>query len=531
MGSAAAHDRQRPARRRVAVCGYAHEVNALAAPIRLKRGIDEASLPSGLAASWAGGPVLERLRELRGDDVEIVELPTWELGASGPLDGDDFRTLVAELDARLDAQLEAGGPVDAVVVLGHGAGQSTDDTDTDATYLEALRRRVGNDVAVVAVLDFHANVSARMCAAVDVVVGYRTNPHVDVVDCSLEAADHVHRLLGAPDAPSPKPTIVWSPLPVLLPQIAQLTTPGEPFHEVMAEARRLEQPPIHNVSVFGGFSLGANEHCGLSVCLSVDAGHEALAADAVRTIADRIWQLRDRYRMHTTPLADAVPIAVAAGRGERPPVLLADVADNPGGGAPATSTFVLDALLGAGATGVVMSMHCDRHVVDAAWAAGLGARLQVTFNAASTHPLALELTVDATVVGLQDAELVPTRGVYAGSPRRAGRCCALDLGGVAVAVSSYPVQCADDSTFHHVGLRPEAAQVVVVKSRGHFRAGFDHLFADEHIVEVGAPGVAPSDLGAIDPTRLGRPRWPIDPVEWRTPDPIVADRSADGALR
>ncbi len=531
MGPEETHHRQMPARRRVAVCGYAHEVNALAAPIRLDRGVDEASLPGGLATSWAGGPVLERLRELRGDDVEIVELPTWELGASGPLEADDFRALVDELVDRLDGQLADGGPIDAVVVLGHGAGQSTDDTDTDATYLEALRGRLGDDVPVVAVLDFHANVSARMCAAADVIVGYRTNPHVDVVACSLEAAEHVHRLLGASGAPTARPQIVWSPVPMLLPQIAQLTTPGEPFHEVMIAARQLEQPPIRNISVFGGFSLGDNEHCGLSICVSVDDGHEALAADAVRTIADRIWALRDRYRLHTTPLSDAVAVAVAAGRGEQPPVLLADVADNPGGGAPATRTFVLAALRAAGATGVVMAMHCDRAVVDTAWAAGLGADVRVTFNAASTHPLAPELTVDATVVGLQDAELVPIRGVYAGSPRRAGRCCALDLGGVSVAVSSHPVQCADDSTFHHVGLQPEAAQVVVVKSRGHFRAGFDHLFPDERIVEVGAPGVAPSDLGAIDTARVGRPRWPLDPIEWCTPTPIVAERSADGVLR
>lgn len=521
----------RSARRRVAVCGYAHEVNAFAAPIHLGRGVDEAAQPGGLATSWAGGPVLERLRQLRGDDVDIVELPTWELGASGPLDADGFRRLVGSLVGRLDAELAAGGPIDAVVVLGHGAGQSTDDTDTDATFFETLRSHLGADIPVVAVLDFHANVSARMCAAVDVIVGYRTNPHVDVVDCSLEAAEHVHRLLGTPGAPAPRPRIVWSPVPMLLPQIAQLTTPGEPFHEVMTLARQLERAPIRNVSVFGGFSLGDNEHCGLAVCVSVDEGHEALAAEAVRSVADRIWQLRDRYRMHTTPLAEAVTVAGAAGRDERPPVLLADVADNPGGGAPATSTFVLDALLGAGATGVVMAMHCDRAVVDAAWSAGLGARLTVTFNAASTHPLAPELTVEATVVGLQDAELVPTRGVYADSPRRAGRCCALDLGGIAVAVSSHPVQCADDSTFHHVGLHPETARVVVVKSRGHFRAGFDHLFADEHIVEVGAPGVAPSDLSAIDTTRLGHPRWPLDPIDWRAPDPIVAERTPTGATR
>ena len=94
---------------------------------------------------------------------------------------------------------------------------------------------------------------------------------------------------------------------------------------------------------------------------------------------------------------------------------------------------------------------------------------------------------------LTTAALVPTRGGYAGSLRHPGRSCALRIGGVGgieVGVSSHAVQCADDDTLRFVGLQPEKARVVVVKSRGHFRAGFDHLFADDQIIEVGAPGVA-----------------------------------------
>lgn len=512
---------------RVAVVGYAHEVNVLADPVRSSAGVDESSLPGGLAANWIAGPVLQRLDELAADTVEVVELPVWDFGASGPLDGDDFRALMQHVADRIERELESGGPFDGVVVLGHGAGRSTDDHDTDATFLESLRDLVGDDVPVVTVLDFHANLSDRMCSAIDVAIGYRTNPHVDVVDCSRAAADHVLRLiLERRDDPSAGRTaIVWSPLPVLLPQIAQLTTAGEPLHDVMAHARRLEQPPIRDISVFGGFSLGDTETCGTAVCVTVDDESHAVGATAVRALADHIWDVRDRYRLHTTPLTDAIEIALSAARGERPPTLFADVADNPGGGAPATSTHVLHALLEAGVTGVVMGVQCDRAVVDAAWAAGVGGRFAAVFNAGSSRPLAPELTVEATVLAVQDGELVPTRGVYAGSPRRAGRCVALDLDGIQVAVSAHPVQCADDDTLRHVGLRPDLARVVVVKSRGHFRAGFDHLFAAERIVEVGAPGVAPVDLDTVEWRHLRRPTWPLDTIEWSTPEPRVVRRS------
>jgi microcystin degradation protein MlrC len=189
------------------------------------------------------------------------------------------------------------------------------------------------------------------------------------------------------------------------------------------------------------------------------------------------------------------------------------VADNPGGGAPGTSTFVLRALLDAGVTGVVMGLQCDPAVVDAAWASGVGADVEVTFNAGSDRPLAEPCTVSATVLSLRDEPLQPTRGVYAGSTRHPGRSCALRLGGIEIGVSSHAVQCADDDTLRHVGLDPTAARVVVVKSRGHFRAGFDHLFTDEQIIEVGAPGVATPELHTLPWQHLPRPVFPLDDVD------------------
>ena len=125
----------------------------------------------------------------------------------------------------------------------------------------------------------------------------------------------------------------------------------------------------------------------------------------------------------------------------------------------------------------------------------------------------MPFTEPATVIALVDEPLCPTRGVYAGSTRHPGRCCALRIGGIEIGVSSHPVQCADDDTLRHVGLDPAAARVVVVKSRGHFRAGFDHLFAPEQIVEVGAPGVATPELHTLTWQWLPRPVFPLDEID------------------
>jgi microcystin degradation protein MlrC len=488
---------------RVGVVGYMHEVNALADPITLGDGLQTADAPGGLESVWEAGAVITRLRELR--QVEIVEFPVWEFGASGPLADDDFNAM---LEGTV-AALRDAGPLDAVAVAGHGAGRTITDLDADATFLRAVRTAVG-DVPLVAVLDFHANLSPAMVDLCDVVVGYRTNPHVDIVERLREAGDHLHRLLDTPGTVRAR-----CRLPMVLPQIAQLTTPGEPLGEVSALAESLRVPPIRNISLFGGFSLGDVPDCGVSVCVTADVGHGQAALEAASALARRTWSLRPQYRLRCVPLDEAVRRAMQAVAGECEPVILADTADNPGGGAPGNTTFLLRALADAGATDVVMGLQCDPAVVTAAWAAGVGAGLRVVFNEGSAQPLATPFAADATVLALVDGVLVPTRGVYKGANRYPGRSCALDLGGIRIGVSSYKVQCADDDTLRHVGLDPAPAKVVVVKSRGHFRAGFDHLFAPHQIVEVGAPGVATTELATVEWQHLPRPVFPLDDVaDW-----------------
>lgn len=494
---------------RVGLVGFQHEANAFAAPVGRSRVSDWRATPGGLDAVWEAGPATQHLRSMR--PVETVDLPVFDLGACGTLDGEVFRELLAATRTAVTAAL----PLDAVIVVGHGAGRASDDLDPDGTFLTMLRHVVG-EVPVVAVLDFHANVSPAMCAAVDVVVGYRTNPHVDIVDRLREAADHVDRLLDTPG------TVRAScHLPLLLSQIAQLTTDGEPLGVVIAEAEALCVPPVRNISVFGGFSLGDVPDAGVSVCVTADAGRDDEAARLATDLATRIWDLRHHFRMRAPAIDEVLDEVAAAAAGRRPPAIVADTADNPGGGAPGNSTALLSALHDAGLTGVVAGLQCDPAVVDAAWHAGVGARLAVTFNRGSTDPLAAPWTVDATVLGVRDGDIRPTRGVYAGAVRHPGRTCTLGLGstppGMIVGVSEHPVQCADDDTLRHVGIDPSTARVVVVKSRGHFRAGFDHLFGVEQVVEVDAGGVTTSDLARLDWRHLPRPMFPLDPVDddWR----------------
>jgi microcystin degradation protein MlrC len=86
----------------------------------------------------------------------------------------------------------------------------------------------------------------------------------------------------------------------------------------------------------------------------------------------------------------------------------------------------------------------------------------------------------------------------------------LAIGGITVVVVSHRVQCADPIFFEMMGHDIGRARCVAVKSRGHFRGGFDEFFGPDRIVEVDLPGLTSPMLNRFDWTRLPRPVIPLD---------------------
>ncbi len=82
-------------------------------------------------------------------------------------------------------------------------------------------------------------------------------------------------------------------------------------------------------------------------------------------------------------------------------------------------------------------------------------------------------------------------------------------------VISQREQCADPAFFEAFGLDVAAARVVVVKSRGHFRGGFDEYFGHDQVIEVDAPGLSSPMLQNFAWANLPRPVIPLDlEVDW-----------------
>ena len=242
----------------------------------------------------------------------------------------------------------------------HGAGLATHDHDPEGTLLALVRRIVGDAVPVVASYDLHANVSDANVELVNAYIGYRTNPHLDMRERGAESAQVLRRLLAGT-----KTHLARIRLPIVPPTVSMLT--GKDAHErpygemIDLGQQRMREPPyagrVLNVSVMGGFAYADTPFNGLTVV--VTATDADAAQSLAREIAEAGWARRERFRATLTSLEDATRLAKGTEDRNRPALIFADVADNPGGGGRGNTMWILEAFHQAGVRDALVGVIHD----------------------------------------------------------------------------------------------------------------------------------------------------------------------------
>lgn len=409
--------------------------------------------------------------------------------------------------------LEKAGALDGVYICEHGAGLAEGNDDPDGEIFALVRGIVGPDVPVIATLDLHANVSERMVSEPDVLISYITNPHVDAFERGEEAARCMIEMFGGV-----KPKMASIRIPLVGPSVTLLTAEGHPYGDLIRMGQGRLGPDIMNVSITAGFAFSDTDRNGMTV--TVTARADQAKADALaRELAIAGWADRERYQTRMTSLEECTRMALDVGRDANAPNLLfCDPADNPGGGGRGNTTYLLKAFHEAGVENCLFGVFSDAALVEAAAAAGEGATFTAKFNSAETNEFSLPFEAEATVEKLTDGEFEGTHGMPKGRTVQLGRSCLLSLGGIKIAVISIRQQCLSNDYFQHFGVDAAEARSTVVKSRGHFRAGFQHLFPPERIVEADVPGLTSPNLANFPWKHLPRPVYPMDPeTTWDPP--------------
>jgi microcystin degradation protein MlrC len=423
----------------------------------------------------------------------------------------------AKLHQRFLEEIEAGlkgaGKLDAVYIANHGAMIATDRDDPDGDIIELARQTAGNAARVVVTLDLHANISARMVENCDIIVGYRSNPHVSMMERGEEAALALRLMLAG--LADPKPALIRLPL---TPASVTLLTHEGPYADLIDYGQRRQAEhsgAILNVSIFGGFVFSDSDKNGLAIV--VTARHDLAAARLLaKEIAEKAWADRTRFRKQLTPLDAAISLAL---KQDRQPIIFSDAGDNPGGGGTGRTTELLAALVRADAKDVLIGSFYDVALAGAAHVAGKGAKIRARFNSDPGLPCGVPFEADAEILGLHNGDIVGRLGIFQGKRLRLGPSAALRIAGVTVVVISDRSQTADPMFFEMFGLDIGQAHTVAVKSRGHFRAGFRPWFPPERVYEVDTQGLTSPVLERRQWTRLPRPVYPLDEhASWTSPD-------------
>ncbi len=428
----------------------------------------------------------------------------------GPIDG----RLMDRYLEKIQGGLEAAGPLDAVYIANHGAMIATDRDDPDGELIALARRTVGPSARIVVTLDLHGNISQRMVDECDLIVGYRTNPHVDFVERGEETALALRLMLAG--LADPKSAFIRLPL---TPSSVSLLTAGGPYGAMIdyGNRRRAELAgDILNVSIFGGFIFSDSEKNGIGIVVTArrDVGRARMLA---REIAELGWRERSGFKKKLTPLKRAVELALTR---DREPIIFSDAGDNPGGGGTGRTTELLSALVWSGATDVLIGSFFDPPLANEAHQAGVGARLKEHFNRGPGLACDAPFEADAEVVGLHHGTFVGKIGYAQGRTLKLGPSAALRIGGVIAIIISDRTQTADPGFFEIFGLDIGQARTVVVKSRGHFRAGFIAWFPPAQVYEVDTEGLTSPVLERRQWSRIPRPSYPLDerttwsPPEW-----------------
>jgi microcystin degradation protein MlrC len=407
-----------------------------------------------------------------------------------------------EMASAIVAAIAAG--CDGVMLALHGAMVTETCDDGEGELLSRIRR-VAPDVPIAVALDFHTQMTERMARGATIITGYRTYPHIDMAETSRRAGRTLLRTLAG----EVSPRIVWGSRPIMSSTLVH-TPSREPMKSLMAMAAQAEDTgAVLNASVFGGFPQADIPHLSLSSVVVSD-GRTAEGEVLLARILDAAWEHREGFLFHPEPLAAQVARAKALDGG---PIILADHGDNTASGGTQDVMSVIEEAIRQELDDACAGPICDPAAVAQMVAAGVGAQVTLDLGGKVDMPAmglkATPLRISGRVRCITDGEFTVTGPMATGSVIRMGRTAVLDTGRMQIVVSEQRSEPFDTGVFTHCGIDPARKRYVLIKSRQHFRAGFEPIA--RHIVMCDGDGCTASDLSLFDYRNIPRPLYPFDP--------------------
>ncbi len=501
---------------RLVLARFNHETNSFS-PVRTplasfspKMGAEALAAADGYPAAIGAFHAFARSIDAR------IEVPVLAHAMpSGPVEDEAFETMAQAIVAAV------GRGCDGILLDLHGAMVTRSHDDGEGELLRRVRAAAPG-VPIGVALDLHGNITQTMLDHCDVIVGFKTYPHVDMV----ETGEHVVRLFAPLLAGAPAPAMALCHPPILAATLCMNTTTDCAMTDLVALARQAEtRPGVQAVTVFGGFPISDMAETGLSIVAVADTPRRA--AEVARELGREAWRRRAEYVYAEEPLVQSIARAAALidgtadetadraadGAADRKgPVLLLDHGDNCMSGGSCDVMDVLEELLAAGHDGILVGPIADPETVARLFAAGAGA--QVTISLGNKSPAEglpaprPPLRLSGRVAALSDGRYRVSGPIYHGQELSMGRAAAFDTGRARIVICKEPHEPLDLGCFSSLDLDPAAARFLHLKSRMYCRPVFEPLA--KAVIECASAGVTASDYDFFAFKKLSRPIYPLD---------------------
>lgn len=372
------------------------------------------------------------------------------------------------MDRMLDDLREAM-PVDGVYLALHGAMAVRNIPRPEAEIAKRFREVVGPDVPIVGSFDLHGNEDEEFLRWADMAFVTKRYPHYDA---GIQGARSARSLVRMARGTYRSTTATRKP-GIITPTVLQWTGKS-PAMDIMERARRWEaREQDVFVSVFFGFPWSDVPDVGATVHVMTN-NDQQLADRVADDMSDYIWRVREDLFGEEFPRPDvAAARAADAFAAGATPIVLADYSDRSG-----DATHILREVVDHGLSGVLIATIRDEGVLAAL----------ATTNARAGDVFGMEV---GGFAGPASGEPVQINGTltYLGPGVEFDQVAVVEFGdrnSLIITPALKQILWPEELAFGP--LDPDDFDAFVVKSRVHFRRGFDETGYANTIIIVDAPG-------------------------------------------
>ncbi len=419
----------------------------------------------------------------RGAGAEVMGGVYSFLGALGPASDAAVDAYAKEIAAHFRQTRP-----DGVLLHLHGATWARGYPDVEGSFLELARDAIGAEVPLVVCFDYHGNIDGRTVEAADAAFAYRKSPHTDMADTGKRGAACLFHMLASGE----RPGVAVAKPGLLVPSIFSATS-LQPLADILADARRREDESetFLDISVMAGFSYADSHNTGFSVLVVAGAGQDSAERVAAEVAAKIHAARRELYRpLPVYDVSGGVTRARQIVKAAQKPVVLLEHADRLN-----DSTYLMAELVDRGVPRAAIPFLWDAEAARAAHAAGAGTRMRLPIGAWSSPQAGPRRTYDCEILQTGEKSYHITGRVLQGQHVDLGLTALLRIGGVEVSVVSNFAFAVDGDAFRVFGQDMSDYDIIVLRSKTHFRAFYE--LASEAILIVDTPDHGRADLTSL----------------------------------